>query len=62
MPPISHAWLEAGAADAHDARPGGGPGCASSASFLFGDPGGEHQEHQWLRKGFRAAGFRRMLA
>ena len=28
--PISHACLEAGAADAHDARPGGGPGCASS--------------------------------
>ena len=28
--PISHACLEAGAADAHDARPGGGQGCASS--------------------------------
>ena len=39
--PISHACLEAGAADAHDARPGGGARVRIiEASFLFGDPGG----------------------
>ena len=42
---VSHACLEAGAADAHDARPGGGQGCA------LGDPGGEHRQHQRLAGG-----------